>query len=126
MLLSGVPRLDLREWRRHAVVRAAGVDRSLAQKVAEWLWTVLAEWVQEDRALVLAFATGCSRLPAVGFSGLEPAFTVEVVPGDHTHALPTSHTCLNSLTIPVYEGHEELAKKLALAAREGAGSFDLR
>lgn len=126
MLLSGVPSLDVDEWRTSAHVRAAGVDEELAWSTSEWLWEVLKSWEQEELALLLAFATGCSRLPAVGFGGLDPPFQVEVVPLDSTGHLPTSHTCMNSLTLPAYESCQELAAKLSLAVREGAGSFDLR
>lgn len=125
VLLSGVAHLDIAAWRTHAEVRPAGVSETVAAAVAAWLWVALEEWPPEDRSAVLAFATGCSRLPSVGFARLDPPFTVEVVPCSRGQ-LPTAHTCFNCLTLPAYGSFEELARKLAFAVREGAASFGLR
>jgi len=126
MLLSGVPQLDVNEWQQHSVFVAAGVSKHVAQLHSEWFWSLLTEWPQSEKAAVLAFVTGCSRLPAVGFSGLDPHFTVEVVQSQGD-ALPTAHTCKNSLSIPAYPSQAVLKSKLELAVHEGTGSgFDFR
>lgn len=123
MLFSGVAELDASSWRDHAEVRAAGVPKQTAAQVARWLWAILLEWPKEERSTLLAFSSGCSRLPAVGFAGLDPLFCVEVVP--KSGQLPTAHTCFNCITIPAYASKEVLADKLALAIHESAG-FGLR
>lgn len=126
MLLSGVPSLDVEEWREHTIINANHIEKDAAQRTISWLWKVLSDLVHDDRALVLAFATGCSRLPAVGFAGLDPNFTVYLVGTNSDQRLPTSHTCANSLAIPLYTSFKEFACKFIFAIREGAGSFDLR
>lgn len=123
VLLGGVPELDIRAWRRHADVQPHGVNEATAKSVATWFWTTLEAWPHEERSALLAFATGCSRLPAVGFERLNPPFTVTVVPC--TGQLPTAHTCFNALTLPAYRSADELASKLALAVHEGAAGFSL-
>lgn len=41
-----------------------------------WFWSVVRSLAKEEKSLLLQFATGCSRLPAGGFSGLARTFTV--------------------------------------------------
>lgn len=41
-----------------------------------WFWSVVRSLNKEERSLLLQFATGCSRLPAGGFSGLARTFKV--------------------------------------------------
>ncbi len=53
LLLSGVPELDLREWREAAVVRrAAGVPEPVAAELVERLFRVMEAWVQFSPLLV--------------------------------------------------------------------------
>eukprot|EP00747_Dinoflagellata_sp_TGD_P070590 gnl/TRDRNA2_/TRDRNA2_156660_c2_seq1.p1 gnl/TRDRNA2_/TRDRNA2_156660_c2~~gnl/TRDRNA2_/TRDRNA2_156660_c2_seq1.p1 ORF type:complete len:285 (+),score=46.32 gnl/TRDRNA2_/TRDRNA2_156660_c2_seq1:38-856(+) len=124
VLLCGASELDVETWRQYAAIHAAGVSQETAQGTAAQFFAALASWPQEDLSAVLAFATGCSRLPAVGFERLDPPFTVEVIP--RSGQLPTAHTCFNRLTLPAYEDKEMLSKLLTFAIREGAAGFDLR
>ncbi|CAN0448337.1 unnamed protein product, partial [Laminaria digitata] len=41
-----------------------------------WFWLVVRSLTKEEKSLLLQFATGCSRLPAGGFSGLSKPFKV--------------------------------------------------
>jgi hypothetical protein len=127
-LLSGVPELDVGLWKQHAALHPAGVEHAVAAQVADWLWATLSAWPEEERSAALAFATGCSRLPAVGFAKLDPPFTVEVVPclAQAAAPLPTAHTCFNCISLPAYSSQEVLVEKLELATREGSGGFALR
>ena len=107
----------------------AGVPEAEAQEVVERLWRVLDTWDHEGRARLLSFATGLLRLPAAGFLGLTPPFTVEITPvptGEATAPLPTAHTCVNSLSLPAYASETELERKLTLAVQDGLGGFALR
>lgn len=132
LLLSGVPELDVAAWSAKSELRPAGVLEAESKEVASWFFDILKAWEPEERAKVLAFVTGCSRLPAAGFGGLTPPFTVEVIPASsrdsvvHTAPLPMAHTCTNVITIPCYSSKALLAQKLALAVNEGSKSFGLR
>ena len=119
-LLSGVDYIDVETWRRHAQVRAAGVNKEEALRVTNIFWHILAHWPAVEQSAVLAFASGCSRLPACGFERLDPPFTVEVVP--RSGKLPTSHTCFNTITLPAYE-EVLLEQKLAFAIHECSSGF---
>jgi len=121
-LLSGVDHVDIEAWRRYSQVRAAGVAEEEALGVANIFWDTLEHWPAVERSAVLAFASGCSRLPACGFALLDPPFTVEVTP--RSGKLPTSHTCFNTITLPAY-AQEVLEKKLAFAIHECATGFAL-
>merc|ERR1712224_1103617 len=90
------------------------------KRLCEDFWDVISEMVVEERAKVLAFTCGSSRLPATGFSELKPAFTVQVVsaPVDH---LPHAHTCANELCIPPYHSRGDLEEKLRRAVDLDSG-----
>merc|ERR1711957_230487 len=103
VMITGVQELDVQEWRRHT--------ESVRSEVIEWFWAVVGEFTSEQRSLLLAFATGSSRLPPGGFPKLDPKFKLQVVEetGDH---LPHSHTCFNQLMLPTYTSSEQLKSKL--------------
>jgi len=119
MLLSGVAEVDVASWRKHSEVRAAGVSKEVAACVADCFWEVLMGWPQEELSTLLAFSSGCSRLPAVGFAGLEPLFCLEVV--HSSERLPAAHTCFNCITLPAYRSKDVLAEKLSVAIHESSG-----
>ena len=122
-LLSGVDCIDVEAWRSYAQVSAAGVAEEEGLRVASMFWDILDRWPAVERSAVLAFASGCSRLPACGFALLDPPFTVEVTP--LSSKLPTSHTCFNTITLPAYTLPEVLEKKLSYAIHECATGFAL-
>jgi hypothetical protein len=66
LLISGVPEIDLEDWRRHT--RYVGLFKGLDEKhpVVKWFWEVLESFSHEERARLLQFSTGSSRLPAQG------------------------------------------------------------
>lgn len=63
----------------------------------------------EQHAKVLAFACGSARLPAAGFTAMQPPFTVTVHEGEPTNHLPSAHTCMNNLCFPLYESKESFS-----------------
>ena len=87
----------------------------------EWFWEMVGEMPNEERAKLLHFVTGSSRVPLNGFAGVSPQFNVSVR-GDEEH-LPHAHTCGNQLVLPWYTSKEALVKKtnIALAADAGFG-----
>jgi E3 ubiquitin-protein ligase HUWE1 len=75
----------------------------------------------EQHAKVLAFACGSARLPAAGFTAMQPPFTVTVHEGEPTNHLPSAHTCMNNLCFPLYESKEELQRLLLQVIDLSAG-----
>ena len=75
----------------------------------------------EQHAKVLAFACGSARLPAAGFTAMQPPFTVTVHEGEPINHLPSAHTCMNNLCFPLYESKEELQRLLLQVIDLSAG-----
>jgi hypothetical protein len=71
LLISGVPEIDFEDWKRHS--RYVGLYKKLgpAHPVVIWFWEVVYDFSHEERARLLQFTTGTTRLPAQGFKALE-------------------------------------------------------
>jgi len=119
LLISGVPEIDLNDWKRHS--RYVGLYKKTGPKhpVVKWFWEVLESFNHEERARLLQFTTGSSRLPAQGFKALEAndgnfrLFTVAGV-DKKDFLYPRSHTCFNRIDLPIYDSKEELEGYLSL------------
>ncbi len=103
--------------------RYAGGYTSLDRNISR-LWAVLQELSERDLALFLRFVTSCERPPSLGFSSLQPPFTVQRVDCSDNSRLPTASTCFNILKLPTYSTQAILKEKLLTSIRSGAG-FDL-
>ncbi|CAM9573258.1 unnamed protein product, partial [Phaeothamnion confervicola] len=114
LLVSGSPTLDVGDWRRHA--RWQGPTRA-----QEWFWRLVGALSQEERALLLKFTTGCSQLPAGGFT--DRPFVVVVVPFDPRYPLPRAATCFGQLKMPDYPDEGTLEQSLLVAIRYGCEGF---
>jgi len=116
MLISGCPSLDVSDWRAHTTVISWHAGSA---QVVEWFWEVIGDMPSDARAKLLYFVTGSSRLPAAGFGGLVPHFSISL--GGDTALLPQAHTCTNTLNLPLYLSKESLAEKLEIALANGQG-----
>ncbi|CAI5732425.1 unnamed protein product [Peronospora farinosa] len=127
--LSGLPTLNVTDWQNNSRVRHAaqdndsdGIEQEL--EVMEWFWDVVGSFTDDQRARLLQFATGCSRVPVEGFraltsaSGIVHPFTLQMVPlGTPPLGMcPRAHTCFNRIDLPVYETKEDLKSYLSLAS----------
>lgn len=86
-------------------------------------WRVMVSMADEDRKKVLKFVTSTPRAPLLGFSALQPRFTIRDAGSDQTR-LPSASTCVNLLKLPRYDSEDLLREKLLYAVNAGAG-FDL-
>uniref|UniRef100_H3HC66 HECT-type E3 ubiquitin transferase n=1 Tax=Phytophthora ramorum TaxID=164328 RepID=H3HC66_PHYRM len=126
--LSGLPTLNVTDWQNNSRVRHAaqdddseGIEREL--EVLQWFWDVVGSFTDDQRARLLQFATGCSRVPVEGFraltsaSGIVHSFTLQLVPtGTPPLGMcPRAHTCFNRIDLPVYETKEDLTSYLSLS-----------
>lgn len=100
---------------------------SSASQAIRWFWEICNEMSTEDKALLLQFVTGTSKVPLEGFKALQgiggpQKFQIHKAYGA-TDRLPSAHTCFNQLDLPEYESKEQLADKLLVALRQGAQGF---
>ena len=141
LLISGTPDIDVDEWR--AATDYNGYSSS--DPVIVWWWRALKSFNREERAKVLSFATGTSRVPLGGFVELQGVqgvqrFSIHRAYGDPDR-LPQAHTCechriclgvrrliltlpgFNQIDLPQYSSYEMLRQQLLLAINEGGEGF---
>lgn len=122
-LISGVAEIDLEDWQKHTIYRNYNADDQQIQ----WFWQCIREALSaHQRAQLLQFATGTSRIPVNGFKDLQGSdgprkFTIERL--EDVQQLPRSHTCFNRIDLPAYTSYETLCARLIMAIEcsEGFG-----
>lgn len=124
VLISGPSdgKIDVADMRANS--RYAGgytpIDRNIIR-----FWKVVGSLSSTQQAALLRFVTSCERPPPLGFSTLNPPFTIQRVgilrDGDK---LPTASTCFNVLKLPTYSSEKVLRQRLIYAIESGAG-FEL-
>ncbi|TKR77640.1 hypothetical protein L596_018573 [Steinernema carpocapsae] len=137
--------IDLADLRKH-VQYYGGFHNN--HRLIKWLWQILeSDFSAEERQLFVKFVTSCSRGPLLGFSTLEPPFSIRCVEvsddqdqGDTlasvvrgflaikkrqpSSRLPTASTCFNLLKLPNYNKKSTLLQKLRYAIHSETG-FEL-
>ncbi|KAI0268805.1 hypothetical protein BC834DRAFT_923157 [Gloeopeniophorella convolvens] len=112
LLISGTPDIDVDEWR--SATEYNGYSSS--DPVIVWWWRALKSFNRDERAKLLSFATGTSRVPLSGLTTCKAAY------GD-ADRLPQAHTCFNQIDLPQYSSYEMLRQQLLLAINEGGEGF---
>lgn len=120
LLIGGIAEIDVEDWKKHTDYR--GYQES--DETIKWFWQVISEWDNEQKARLLQFTTGTSRIPVNGFKDLQGSdgprrFTIEKA--GEVQQLPKSHTCFNRVDLPPYPDYETLKQKLTLAVEETIG-----
>lgn len=114
---------DLRANTIYSGVYAVGDDEE-EHPTIQIFWDVLRKMDDQDRRKVLKFVTSTPRAPLLGFSHLNPRFSIrDSGPGDEGR-LPSTSTCVNLLKLPRYNRARVMREKLLYAVNSGAG-FDL-
>ncbi|ODQ82829.1 hypothetical protein BABINDRAFT_159328 [Babjeviella inositovora NRRL Y-12698] len=120
LLIGGLAEIDVEDWKKHTDYR--GYQET--DQVIQWFWQCIKDWDSEQKARLLQFTTGTSRIPVNGFKDLQGSdgprrFTIEKAgePGQ----LPKSHTCFNRVDLPPYTDYETMKQKLTLAVEETVG-----
>ncbi|MQL76681.1 hypothetical protein Taro_009068 [Colocasia esculenta] len=123
LLISGLPDIDLDDLR--ANTEYSGYNN--VSPVIQWFWEVVQGFSKEDKARLLQFVTGTSKVPLEGFSALQgisgpQRFQIHKAYGSTNH-LPSAHTCFNQLDLPEYSSKEQLQERLLLAIHEANEGF---
>ena len=109
-----------------AARRAARNPRDVP--VVKALWAAVAAFDDALQRDFLMFVTGSKTAPMGGLGALRPpahaSFKIQRA-GPDSDALPTSHTCFNTLLLPEYDPPSKVAKLLEYAVREGHEGFAL-
>ncbi|OQO13457.1 hypothetical protein B0A48_01685 [Cryoendolithus antarcticus] len=86
-------------------------------------WKVMTSLTDAEKSKVLKFVTSTPRGPLLGFSSLNPRFSIRDSGSDESR-YPSASTCVNLLKLPMYRSEKILREKLLGAVNSGAG-FDL-
>ncbi|KAJ5893790.1 hypothetical protein N7495_005481 [Penicillium taxi] len=113
---------DLRKNTQYGGIYVIGDDNE-EHPTIKLFWQVMHSLSNEDRQKVLRFVTSTPRAPLLGFSHLNPSFSIRDSSNDEER-LPSTSTCVNLLKLPRYSTAEILRTKLLYAVSSGAG-FDL-
>ena len=117
--------IDVEDLRRNTLyggVYTVGDDGE-EHPTIKLFWKVMREMTNEERQKVLKFVTSTPRAPLLGFSNLNPRFSIRDSSLDQER-LPSTSTCVNLLKLPRYMDARLLKDKLLYAVNSGAG-FDL-
>ncbi|KAG1693590.1 hypothetical protein DVH05_023354 [Phytophthora capsici] len=140
LLVCGMPSIDVVDWESHTDVRYMRADHGFNKpaasevQVVKWFWNAVRAFSQEERARLLQFVTGTSRVPAEGFrallsnDGRVRRFGLQLVTiGTPPAGLyPKSHTCFNRLDLPVYRSYQELVTYLTLVINMEITGFTMQ
>ncbi|OMJ30040.1 E3 ubiquitin-protein ligase TOM1-like [Smittium culicis] len=124
LLISGMPDIDVDDWRNNTEYQG-GYSPASPQII--WFWRTVRSFDQEERAKLLQFVTGTSKVPLEGFSKLQGSGGIQKfqIHRDFSSAarLPSAHTCFNQLDLPLYDSYETLRSQLLLAISECTTGF---
>ncbi|KAK4140702.1 uncharacterized protein C8A04DRAFT_31792 [Dichotomopilus funicola] len=123
LLISGLPDIDVDDWKSNTEYQ----NYNAASQQIQWFWRAVRSFDKEERAKLLQFVTGTSKVPLNGFKELEGMnginrFNIHRDYGSKER-LPTSHTCFNQLDLPEYENYDSLRKQLLKAITAGSDYF---
>ena len=114
LVLCGVPSIDVDDWEAHTQV-----SDDFPKELLVWFWEIVRDFSDEERARLLQFTTGSSRVPVQGFKALTSYdgrichFTLKAVPYPE-NSYPRSHTCFNRIDMPLYKKKKELEEVLSV------------
>jgi len=123
LLISGLPDIDVDDWKSNTEYH----NYSLSSPQIQWFWRAVRSFDKEERAKLLQFVTGTSKVPLNGFKELEGMngvnrFNIHRDYGNKDR-LPTSHTCFNQLDIPEYDSYDILRSQIMKAITAGSDYF---
>ncbi|KAF2460493.1 hypothetical protein BDY21DRAFT_166279 [Lineolata rhizophorae] len=123
LLISGLPDIDVDDWKNNTEYH----NYTAASPQIQWFWRAVRSFDKEERAKLLQFVTGTSKVPLNGFGELEgmngfSRFNIHRDYGSKDR-LPSSHTCFNQLDLPEYESYESLRQQLYTAMTAGSEYF---
>lgn len=124
LMISGLPDVDILDLRSNCEYHGG---YSASSQVILWFWEIALAMDREQKALLLQFVTGTSKVPVGGFSELQAIsgrqkFQIHKAYGDEDR-LPTAHTCFNQLDLPEYSSKDRLKERLLMAIHEGKEGF---
>ena len=122
LLISGLPDIDVDAWKNNTEL----YGYSSSDPVVQWWWRAVRSFDQTEKAKLLQFITGTSKVPLEGFAhlqGIQGTQRFNIHKAFDSERLPAAHTCFNQLDLPAYDSYERLRSQLLIAMNEGSEGF---
>ncbi|KAN0060814.1 E3 ubiquitin-protein ligase tom1 [Thecaphora frezii] len=122
LLISGLPDIDVDAWKNNTELHGY----SSGDAVIQWWWRAVRSFDQTEKAKLLQFITGTSKVPLEGFGhlqGVQGTQRFNIHKAYSSDRLPAAHTCFNQLDLPQYDSYEKLRSSLLIAMNEGGEGF---
>ncbi|KAK3110801.1 E3 ubiquitin-protein ligase tom1 [Teratosphaeriaceae sp. CCFEE 6253] len=123
LLISGLPDIDVDDWKNNTEYH----NYQPTSPQIQWFWRAVRSFDKEEKAKLLQFVTGTSKVPLNGFKELEGmnGFAKFNIHRDYSskEKLPSSHTCFNQLDLPEYETYEHMRQQMYTAITAGSEYF---
>jgi len=122
LLICGLPTIDIDDMRANTEYR--GFKES--DTVIQWFWQMVGDMDAEEKALLLLFVTGSTKVPIDGFKalhGMNGIQRFQIHRSGGRDRLPTAHTCFNQLDLPEYSSFKVMQERILAAIREGSQGF---
>ena len=121
LLICGIPDINIDDWKNNTEY----IGYTSHSRNISWFWKAVEGFTPEEKAKLLQFCTGSSRVPFEGFKNLQSTngyqkFSINKI---STNRLPSAQTCFNQLDLPEYTSYEELRKNILYAINECQGGF---
>jgi E3 ubiquitin-protein ligase HUWE1 len=101
LLISGLPEIDVDDWKNNTEY----TNYQPTSPQILWFWRAVKSFDKEEKAKLLQFITGTSKVPLNGFKELEGmnGFSKFSIHRDYGNKerLPSSHTCFNRELFPI-------------------------
>ena len=110
---------DLRRYTQYGGVYVIGDDGE-EHPTIKLFWEIMEELCDDDTRKLLKYVTSTPRAPLLGFSQLQPRFSIRDSGRDQSR-LPSTSTCVNLLKLPIYDEKQVMKDKLVYAINAGAG-----
>lgn len=141
-MISGLPDVDIDDWKSNTEYH----NYTPSSPQIQWFWRAVRSFDKEERAKLLQFVTGTSKVPLNGFKELEGMngvnrFNIHRDYGNKDR-LPSSHTCFNrkysdpgvtnevnlliinaELDLPEYESYDIMRRQVIKAITTGSDYF---
>ena len=105
LLISGLPEIDADDWKNNTEYH----NYQPTSPQIQWFWRAVRSFDKEEKAKLLQFVTGTSKVPLNGFKELEGmnGFAKFNIHRDYSskEKLPSSHTCFNRKCYPYYSSY---------------------
>ncbi|KAJ1445772.1 hypothetical protein M885DRAFT_625869 [Pelagophyceae sp. CCMP2097] len=130
LLLCGSRAVDVEDWAAHTEYAGEFRRRGVKHAVIGWFWRTVKALRDDERARLLQFCTGSSRVPCHGFRALQrndgryQRFCIQSLPRAALR-FPRAHTCFNRLDLPMYSSRDELDAGIRMLIALDATGFTM-